>query len=226
MPRVASTRRKTRPRKRARVEVLPHTESGGVVRVQCCHCRGEQLIRSPGLREARRPPRTSSSPPFCVPVLTETTITTYDKDDGSEGVRAFSRYCGWPPRCLAAWLPGNTLSFPEHFFHAFYALILVDRPMRSCERAQPAALVSQPAPFFVLSFLFPSVLPSFLSFLPSLFLSFFPSVRLSSLLSFSHSALLFLRLSFFSSLPCPHPLSLSLSRSPAVATSPAVRSRC
>lgn len=62
------------------------TQSGGVVRVQCCHCRGEQLIRSPGLREARRPPRGSSSAPFRVPVVTETTITTYDKDDDSEGV--------------------------------------------------------------------------------------------------------------------------------------------
>lgn len=33
---------------------------GGVVRVQCCHCRGEQLIRSPGRRASRRPPRASS----------------------------------------------------------------------------------------------------------------------------------------------------------------------
>lgn len=86
------------------------------MRAQCCHCRGEQLIRSPGLREVRRPPRASSSPPFRVPVVTKTTITTYDKDDDSEGVMRqgilsllwlASWLDGWLTGWLAGWLAGQ-----------------------------------------------------------------------------------------------------------------------
>lgn len=159
-----------------------HT-SGGVVRVQCCHCRGEQLIRSPGLREARRPPWASSSP--------------LSHDSGSRSrhprrrrrwqqrrrwrrwrptarttvvkascARAFSRYRGWQ----AGWQHAVIRESPSR---ACYVYILIDQP------SNRACLASRPAPSFVLSFLLPPVLPPHLS----LFLSFSRSTSLSLSLS-------------------------------------------
>lgn len=95
-------RRRARARRNAAAETrvgVPHVQ-GGVVRVQCCHCRGEQLIRfswSPRSATATkgilvaaivvllllsRPRRTTTT------ITTTTTMTTtiYDKDDGVEGV--------------------------------------------------------------------------------------------------------------------------------------------
>jgi len=117
------------------------------------------------------------SPPFRVPVVTTTTtITTYDKDNDSKGVmrQGILSYCGW----LAGWLAGNTLSFLQSFSCVLRMNVLRIYSYRivQTDLAELASSVNQPAPFFVLSFLLPSIHPSFLSFRLSVCLSSFTSL--------------------------------------------------
>lgn len=98
-------------------------------------CRGEQLIRSPGLREARRPPRTFSPRRRCfaflIAIATKTTTTTwmtttYDKDDGGEGVmRQGILSLLWLPDWLATRCHSRTVLFLACMLHYIYIYICI-----------------------------------------------------------------------------------------------------